>query len=242
MADDSEFIRWLQQRLTAHGFTPGPVDGIAGKLTLAALRAFERANGLPVNGTADPAVVRALRAPARPATPREMFDIPDRDEEVDIQVRRQLFPRQRDVPSFYGARGSSLVRVSLPYDMYLAWDKSHRLRSITLHKKVAESADRCFQRIASRFSSKERSDLGIDLFGGSYNERRMRGGNSWSMHSWAIAIDFDPERNQLSWKKPKARLSHDDAIPFWEIWEDEGWLSLGRARNYDWMHVQAALL
>ncbi|AFL51378.1 hypothetical protein ABIE78_002797 [Sinorhizobium fredii] len=70
----------------------------------------------------------------------------------------------------------------------------------------------------------------------------MRGGNSYSMHSWGIAMDFDPERNQLHAYKPSARLSHSDAVPFWVAWESEGWLSLGRARDFDWMHVQAARL
>ncbi len=70
----------------------------------------------------------------------------------------------------------------------------------------------------------------------------MRGGQSYSMHSWGIAIDFDPERNQLKWGRPRARLSHSDAAPFWDAWEAEGWVSLGRARNFDWMHVQAARL
>jgi hypothetical protein len=68
----------------------------------------------------------------------------------------------------------------------------------------------------------------------------MRGGSRFSMHSWGIAIDFDPERNQLHAHAPEARLSHADAAPFWKAWEAEGWVSLGRAKNYDWMHVQAA--
>lgn len=28
----------------------------------------------------------------------------------------------------------------------------------------------------------------------------------------------------------------------WKCWEEEGWVSLGRQRNYDRMHVQAAKL
>jgi hypothetical protein len=62
------------------------------------------------------------------------------------------------------------------------------------------------------------------------------------MHSWGIALDFDPDRNQLSWGKPKALFSGVGYLPFWQAWEAEGWVSLGRKRDFDWMHVQAARL
>uniref|UniRef100_UPI003D0E5962 M15 family metallopeptidase n=1 Tax=Roseibium sp. TaxID=1936156 RepID=UPI003D0E5962 len=138
--------------------------------------------------------------------------------------------------------GTSQTRVSVPWDMRLAWDKDVPVRSITLHEKVAGSAKRVFTKIRGLYSDREIKALGLDLFGGSLNVRRMRGGNRYSMHAWGIAIDFDPERNRLHWKRPQARLSHDDAIPFWLAWEAEGWVSLGRVRNFDWMHVQAARL
>jgi len=70
----------------------------------------------------------------------------------------------------------------------------------------------------------------------------MRGGNSWSMHSWGIAIDFDASRNQLRWGREKAVLAKPVYDAWWKAWEDEGWVSLGQERNYDWMHVQAARL
>jgi hypothetical protein len=113
---------------------------------------------------------------------------------------------------------------------------------MTVHTKVAASAERVLQAVASIYSPAERKTIGIDLFGGSLNVRKMRGGSAYSMHSWGIAIDFDPERNQLNWGRDKARLAQADAVPFWSEWEKEGWLSLGRARNFDWMHIQAARL
>ena len=70
----------------------------------------------------------------------------------------------------------------------------------------------------------------------------MRGGSSWSIHSWGAAVDLDPDNNQLKWSKPKATFSKAEYGDFWKIVEAEGWISLGRERNFDWMHFQAAYL
>ena len=243
------FEAWLQSRLTAHGFACGPIDGIVGPITIAAIRAFEARKGLPVDGMADEAVVTALRQSSSRVDPEIAAVVEHRQPpEAAIQtialakLTINAWPRQSGVRAFYGAVGTRQTRVAVPFDFFLSWSKATRVKTITLHETVAASASRVLQTVAATYSAAERKALGLDLFGGSLNVRKMRGGSSWSMHSWGIAIDFDPERNQLKWGAPKARLSHDDALAFWKAWEAEGWLSLGRARNYDFMHVQAARL
>ncbi len=42
----------IQRALKKAGFNPGPVDGISGKKTRAAVRAFQKANGLKADGIA----------------------------------------------------------------------------------------------------------------------------------------------------------------------------------------------
>jgi hypothetical protein len=62
------------------------------------------------------------------------------------------------------------------------------------------------------------------------------------MHSWGIAMDYDPERNKLKWGRDKAAFAWPEYDAWWRLWEEEGWISLGRQRNFDWMHIQAAKL
>ncbi|RFC65028.1 hypothetical protein DYI37_03955 [Fulvimarina endophytica] len=237
------FEEWLQSRLTAHGFPCGAIDGVIGPVTIAALKAFERSRGFPVDGTADERVVAALRltASALPAGVIRPADLPEAEIQK-IKLVPQTWPRQADVPAFFGAIGTRQTLIEIPFDMVLAYDRGVRARRMSLHEKVAPSALRVLERVAQLYSAKERAELGLNLFAGSLNVRRMRGGSAYSMHSWGIAIDFDNARNPLNAGRPEARLSHADALPFWQAWEAEGWLSLGRARNFDWMHVQAARL
>ena len=59
----SERVRTLQRRLRVVGVAPGPVDGRFGPLTDAAVRRFQQARGLAVDGVAGPAMRVALHAP-----------------------------------------------------------------------------------------------------------------------------------------------------------------------------------
>lgn len=236
--------KWLQSQLTAHGFPVGVIDGKIGPITIAAMKAFQRKNQLKVTGVADDATMRVLRTlPTGTATAKELAEIPDRDApNPSVLASPFPFPSQNDMARYYGKPGTNMAQIKLPYPMRLAWDKRTVITKMTLHKRCADSAQRVLNRVALIYTPADRAALGLDLFGGSLNIRKMRGGTRLSTHAYGAAIDFDPERNQLSWHKPRARLSHPDALPFWHEWEKEGWLSLGRARDFDWMHVQAARL
>lgn len=147
----------------------------------------------------------------------------------------------RSLSQFYGpACTVPLTRVPVPWSMRLAWDQSTSIRTVSIHNKCAASLNRVFNEIANTYSAREIEDYGLGKFGGSYNCRKKIGGSTMSTHAWGIAIDFDPERNRLSWGANQAFLARPELEPFWDIWEKEGWVSLGRSKNYDWMHVQAA--
>lgn len=53
-------VRELQTRLEALGFDPGPIDGIRGRQTIAATKAFQRARGLDSDGIVGSLTLAAL--------------------------------------------------------------------------------------------------------------------------------------------------------------------------------------
>lgn len=58
-------VRSLQRRLDDVGFTPGPIDGLFGPRTERAVELFQNAHGLRVDGIAGPVTLAALRTPSR---------------------------------------------------------------------------------------------------------------------------------------------------------------------------------
>lgn len=154
----------------------------------------------------------------------------------------EAWPRQKDVTKFYGERGMNQATLELPFAMRLDWDLKTTIRKFSIHEKCHDSAARVFARVLSEYGEARISELGLDRFGGCLNVRKMRGGSAWSMHSWGIAIDFYPSKNQLQWGRDRASLAKPECATFWKLWAEEKWTALGQVRNFDWMHVQAANL
>ncbi len=217
-----QMVLAAQGILTATGFDVGVLDGYAGMLTKQALTDL---NTLQATGQ-------------RPAPWR-----PDDVAEPDDDARPvPSWGKQRDVERRFGPAGGAQCtagRVQLPYAMRIAWNLSDTIQSFSCHEAVADSVERVLGRVASAYAPEAIRLLGLDLFGGCFNLRKKRGGATLSMHAWGVAIDFDPERNQLKWNRTRARLGKADAVEWFRCWEAEGWLSLGRAQDFDWMHVQA---
>jgi len=131
-----------------------------------------------------------------------------------------------------------LVIIPLPYPMRLAWDKKHIITRMRCHKLVAENFKNIFKDLLDHYGLPEIQRLGIDLYGGCFNFRKMRGGTDWSRHSWGVAIDLDPERNLLKETSATARFARPEYKAMIDIFYRNGFESLGVEKNYDWMHFQ----
>jgi hypothetical protein len=258
--------RSLQRALAAAGLYTGQIDGVFGPSSRAAARAFvaERAHGYSAKWpdsrariAAEQAVLKAhgfyeseVDGLAGPATHLALerwqdfitFKRPSPAPAAGVKSAT-AWPRQKDMIEFYGVPGKCpLVKLVSPYPLYLDWDLSDSLDGFMIHQRCHDSALRAMKRVLAYYGLDQIHALGLDQFGGCLNVRRMRNGSAWSTHAFAAAIDWDADRNQLRETSRTARMARPEYAPFLDAWEAEGWLSLGRARNFDWMHLQAARL
>lgn len=251
--------RSLQAALKAGGFYFGVIDGAFGPASIAAADQALRSVGVdPGNWTLSrrriaweqwaiksagiDMVIDGLMGPATLHGLEQYQDL-QRDHTPAPEAvghMRRVWPRQADMPAYYGEPGTGHVRLELPYPMRLAWDKSQVIKSINIHGKCAASAGAVFARVLAAYGYDRLRGLGLDLFGGCYENRVMRGGKSLSTHAFACALDINPEANQLRWGRDKAAMASGECKAFVDAFEAEGWVSLGREHNFDWMHFQAA--
>lgn len=221
-----------QQHLADLKLYDGVVDGTIGPKTRAALTRFQTMNGLSATGNLDAATIAEFE--------NELRANPAVETEEDV-VPYTFWPKEttETLLRYYGPVGENQVKIDAPYRMVLAWDTSTVLKQITCHKKVAESLYTALDNVAYLYNEKDIVKHGFNLFGGSLNVRKIRGGNRWSTHSWGIAIDFDPARNGLNTPWNKAYLGRPECRDFVDCFKQEGWYSLGLEKNYDAMHFQA---
>ena len=155
-----------------------------------------------------------------------------------------LWPTQAEVRSgrsLFGPAGQEqkLVNIQPPYTRYY---RDGPLGSIRVHEAIAPHVQAARREVLAHYGNAEIIRLGLNDYGGSYNLRPTSKGSALSMHAWGIALDFAPAKNGYNCKAPSASLSRPECQAWWDIWEAQGAIPLGRERDYDWMHLQFALL
>lgn len=144
----------------------------------------------------------------------------------------------KEIISAYGPVGENQDYLILPYPMRLAWDSGTIVKRFSCHKKAVPTLSSIFKATLEHYGIMKLKELRLDVFGGCLNVRKMRGGSEWSLHSWGLAVDMDPDNNQLRWGKDKAVFAKDDYKAFWGIVHRNGWHGLGVEQDRDWQHFQ----
>lgn len=155
-----------------------------------------------------------------------------------------IWPTQSEVrsgKSIFGRPGDEYMLTSLvpPYPLYY---EGSPVRSIRVHDRIAPHVLNALREVLDHYGQEAIHRLGLDIYGGSYAYRATTSGRTLSMHAWGIALDFAPDTNAYSTRSPRATLSSPECNAWWDIWESHGAVSLGRQRDYDWMHLQFARL
>ncbi len=146
-----------------------------------------------------------------------------------------------EISAKYGApneKGAYLATINLPYPMRLAWDAKTEVKKMRCHRLVAPQFLAVFTDLLAHYGLPKIKELGIDLFGGCFNFRAMRGGSDYSRHSWGIAIDLDPERNKLETRWKDCQFAKLEYKPMIEIFYKHGFIGLGVEKGYDGMHFE----
>ena len=101
-----------------------------------------------------------------------------------------------NISQVFGPPGnaSALKNVTLPYPMKIAWEASSSRSTLKMHNLIADQMVAALSEIKG-LGMDFVKNYGLDLFGGDYNVRSVRGGTQMSDHSWGIAIDLNPSVN-----------------------------------------------
>ncbi|TIH19794.1 M15 family peptidase [Marinifilum sp. JC120] len=249
-----EIVRFVQKRLNEEGFSL-VCDGIAGPKTMGALRSLTEIENhwtrreclsgylqLLMGRIFGPVIINGRWTDETDAMYRKLrFHFSSREGTVYQQMN---WPSQseKELFKFYGKVGQNQVRLHLPYPHILSWKPEKVINSFFCHEKVHDSLERVLHRVFEHYGYDRIQELNLDKWGGCLDVRKIRKGTRYSTHSWGIAVDYDPARNQQTWGRDKAIFAQPEYDKWWEIWIDEGWNSLGLKKNYDWMHIQAAVI
>lgn len=205
----------------------GTIDGLSGPNTR---NAFDTYNRMSEGGV-------AYTRP-NPVTPAPVVSSPTGY--VINYAARKLLPFQSQMIAYYGQPGTNQVEMKLPYPFRLDWDPTTIVTKMTCHKLAVDDYSQIFETTLSHYGLDGIRQLGIDMWGGTLNIRKMRGGTSWSMHAWGCASDFLTATNDLRTPWKKAAFSKPEYVAFVNAWLSLGWVSLGLEHNFDAMHFQRA--
>jgi len=230
-----QLVKKLQQKLSELGYNVGTIDGIFGSKTESAVLKFQSDKGLHIDGVVGNQTWSALFQEIIPQTIVVLENPPSQNRCNEIFGNHQLagWDQQNIVRC-----DLSIIKDELNH-VYWDWMSPKDLAfmhngwvGFTCHKLVAPKFQAALKNVADRNLFNQ-----IKTFGGCLNKRLIRGGNTWSMHSWGIAIDINVKWNQFGQKN--FEMSEELAKCF----EDVGFVWGGRWSNFpDAMHFQYATI
>jgi hypothetical protein len=148
-----------QERLKTAGFNPGPIDGLFGPQTRAALRRYQASQGLPVTGALDEASQQALLS--REPLPKGGEVKPVAWLKAPPGGQFQKMATIYQLPDFFSGLGTLYVdRATLPVGPYLAYDRQGNLASTVYMVPLRDFRDnKAFNRLVVAHAAVDHVDI-----------------------------------------------------------------------------------
>jgi hypothetical protein len=131
----------------------------------------------------------------------------------------------------------NIIYVFPPFPMIWSWGPE--CRRIAIHRRCAESLIEILSVIGEEFSEAEKIKYQLNVCGGAYNFRTIRGSSTrLSLHAFGAAIDLAPKLNGLG----KKYVANSDMMPDRAVraFTNAGWYWGGSfTARPDAMHFQA---
>lgn len=127
-----------------------------------------------------------------------------------------------------------MTRINTPYPLRLAWDTNTEVNTIYCHKAVAGALLAAMSDVLDYYGITAIKRLDLNMFGGCFNKRPIRGGTELSTHSWGISIDWLPGSNPYRAKPSKCAFATEPYRAFVNIMKHHGF----RTMEHDLMHWQ----
>lgn len=125
-------------------------------------------------------------------------------------------------------RKHDLVIIPVPFPLRLSWEPTYITR-VMVHPRIAGGLEAVLDEILEYYGLPFIQEHGIDEFGGTFNPRKSRGSDRWSVHAWAMAVDYMPSLGGF----------HVPALtpsPVVQAFKRQGFLWGGDWKNPDGMH------
>lgn len=157
-------------------------------------------------------------------------------------IRLGSVPCYEDLYSCYGDPDSpsfareELTVISLPYPLRINWDRKKSVSNMWVHRMISSVMQDALREILNFQGYKYLIENDFDLWGGTYNNRKMRGSDKKSTHAWGIAIDLNPDLAPYNEKDDQGRWVNNQPAFIRNAFIERGFVTF----PWDGMHFQAA--
>lgn len=199
-----EEVRLIQEALNRLHLNPGPPDGIYGEKTRAAVIAFQRQHKLNADGIVGRITWAAL-------LPRQ--ELPEAGVTFPLLQRDLLRVLGNPLEAWWA--GQNLKFIDLTEFKHLLWKVVGFVAKNGFgfwgHRLIEKPIKNVFHGLMETGLLEE-----IETFDGCFCVRKMKGGRSLSVHSWALAVDLNAAKNPFN-----GGCAWSDE--FLQVWARHGW-------------------